>query len=43
MINDSMWNLLLGMVGIFAVMGVIFIALTILNKVKPGEKKDDPE
>jgi hypothetical protein len=38
---ESLWNLLLGMVGIFVVMGVLYYALRLLNRIKPGEDQDD--
>ena len=41
-ITESLWNLLLGMAGIFIVMGVLYFALKVLNKIKPGEKQDEP-
>jgi len=42
-VTESLWNLLLGMVGIFLVMGIIYFALTILNKAKPGEQQEDKD
>jgi len=40
MIIDSLMIMLLGMVGIFVVMGVIFLGLVLLHRFKPGEKED---
>ena len=42
-ILTSLWVLLIGMVGIFAVMGVIFLALSILNYFNKSRKKDEPK
>ena len=43
MIIESLWVLLFGMIGIFVVMGVIMLSLTILNKFSKPESDDNPE
>jgi len=42
-IIDSLLVMLLGMVGIFFVMGIIYFGLKILHRMSPAEKKDKPE
>jgi len=39
MIIESLWVLLLGMLGIFAVMGIITLSLTIMGIFSKGSKK----
>jgi hypothetical protein len=41
MIPESLWNLLLGMAGIFIVMGILYFALKILHRLRPGEDQED--
>ena len=43
MIAQSLWALLFGMIGIFVVMGIIALALTILNAINKRQKKDGEE
>ena len=43
MIAESLWALLVGMIGIFVVMGIIALALVILNGVNRRQKKGDPK
>jgi len=43
MIVESLWTLLFGMIGIFVVMGIIALALIVLNKVKVKEENDELE
>jgi len=43
MIIESLWVLLLGMIGIFIVMGIIGLALSIMNSISRRPKKDDTE
>lgn len=40
MIIESLWVLLLGMVGVFFVMGIIVLALAILNRASKRKSKD---
>ena len=43
MIIESLTALLFGMIGIFIVMGIIALALVVLNRVNGRQKKDNPE
>jgi Na+-transporting methylmalonyl-CoA/oxaloacetate decarboxylase gamma subunit len=43
MIEQSLWVLLLGMAGIFIVMGVIALTVSALNHFCNNEKKGKPE
>ena len=38
MIIDSLWVLLLGMVGIFVVMGVIYTCTVVINRISTKDK-----
>ena len=40
-IGPSLWLMLLGMVGIFVVMGVILLSVYLLNKFAKDQSKDD--
>ena len=43
MIIDSLVIMLLGMAGVFAVMGIIFLCLIFLRRLSPGERSDKPD
>jgi len=43
MIVQSLWVLMLGMLGIFVVMGIIFLAITVLNRLTKRKEKDSQE
>ena len=43
MIIDSLVIMLLGMAGVFVVMGIIFLSLVILRRLSPGERPDKPD
>jgi len=42
-IVDSLVIMLLGMVGIFIVMGIIYFGLKILHRMNPADKKEKQE
>ena len=39
MVIEGLWVLLLGMIGVFAVMGIIVLTLVVLNRI--GKRKKD--
>ena len=41
MIVQSLWVLLLGMIGVFVVMGIIALSLSIMYNLSTGRKKTD--
>lgn len=41
MIIESLWVLLLGMVGVFLVMGIIILALGLLNRFSKKKEKNE--
>ena len=43
MIVDSIWNLVVGMLGIFAVMGILYFSLKVLNRFSPGEDQGESD
>jgi len=43
MIAQSLWVLLFGMAGIFVVMLVIMVALSVMHRMSKDGKKDKPE
>lgn len=42
-VGNALWVMLLGMVGIFVVMTVVLITVTLLNKFARDKKKDDAQ
>lgn len=42
-LGSALWLMLMGMVGIFVVMGVILLTVCLLNKYAKDKKTDDPD
>ena len=43
MITDSLWAMLLGMIGIFIVMGILALVLPALNAITKNWKEDESD